>query len=118
MGVIVELILCESGFFDHIHWATYTENGDIVVAMLKGEVTVKWLFIRDEEIALRPENPDTDRSRWPRPWAPHPRQGRGHQVIRFEDSNTGNGLAIRNREGGTSGDVEPQAVCRYRRSLE
>lgn len=33
------------------------ENGDIVVAMLDEEATVKRLFIRDEKIELRPENP-------------------------------------------------------------
>lgn len=33
------------------------ENGDIVVALLEDEATVKRLFIRDEKIELRPENP-------------------------------------------------------------
>jgi repressor LexA len=33
------------------------ENGDIVVALLEDEATVKRLFIRDERIELRPENP-------------------------------------------------------------
>ena len=33
------------------------ENGDIVVAMLGEEATVKRLFIREEKIELRPENP-------------------------------------------------------------
>jgi len=33
------------------------ENGDIVVAMLDDEATVKRLSIRDEKIELRPENP-------------------------------------------------------------
>jgi repressor LexA len=33
------------------------ENGDIVVAMLENEATVKRLFIREEKIELRPENP-------------------------------------------------------------
>jgi len=33
------------------------ENGDIVVAMLGKEATVKRLFIREEKIELRPENP-------------------------------------------------------------
>ncbi len=33
------------------------ENGDIVVALLKDEATVKRLFIQDEKIELRPENP-------------------------------------------------------------
>lgn len=32
-------------------------SGDIVVAMLNDEATVKRLFIRDEKIELRPENP-------------------------------------------------------------
>jgi repressor LexA len=32
------------------------ENGDIVVAMLDGEATVKRLFISEDRIALRPEN--------------------------------------------------------------
>ncbi len=34
------------------------ENGDIVVALLEDEATVKRLFIRDEKIELRPENPN------------------------------------------------------------
>jgi repressor LexA len=34
------------------------ENGDIVVALLEDEATVKRLFIRDERIELRPENPN------------------------------------------------------------
>ena len=33
------------------------ESGDIVVALLDQEATVKRLFIRDERIELRPENP-------------------------------------------------------------
>ncbi len=33
------------------------ENGDIVVALLDQEATVKRLFIREERIELRPENP-------------------------------------------------------------
>lgn len=33
------------------------ENGDIVVAMMDDEATVKRLFIRDEKIELRPDNP-------------------------------------------------------------
>ncbi|OPY60338.1 MAG: LexA repressor [Syntrophorhabdus sp. PtaU1.Bin002] len=33
------------------------ENGDIVVALLEDEATVKRLSIRDEKIELRPENP-------------------------------------------------------------
>ena len=33
------------------------ENGDIVVALLDQDATVKRLFIRDERIELRPENP-------------------------------------------------------------
>ncbi len=33
------------------------ENGDIVVAMVQNEATVKRLFIRDQKIELRPENP-------------------------------------------------------------
>jgi len=34
------------------------ESGDIVVALLGDEATVKRLYIRDEIIELRPENPD------------------------------------------------------------
>ena len=34
------------------------ENGDIVVALLEDEATMKRLFIRDEKIELRPENPN------------------------------------------------------------
>ena len=33
------------------------ERGDIVVALLDDEATVKRLFIRDQKIELRPENP-------------------------------------------------------------
>ena len=33
------------------------ENGDIVVALLEDEATVKRLYIREEKIELRPENP-------------------------------------------------------------
>lgn len=33
------------------------ENGDIVVAMLEGEATVKRLSIREQNVELRPENP-------------------------------------------------------------
>ena len=33
------------------------ESGDIVVALLDQEATVKRLFVRDERIELRPENP-------------------------------------------------------------
>ncbi len=33
------------------------ENGDIVVALLEDEATVKWLSISDERILLRPANP-------------------------------------------------------------
>ncbi len=36
------------------------ESGDIVVALLEEEATVKRLFIRDERIELRPENPELD----------------------------------------------------------
>ena len=34
------------------------ESGDIVVALLGDEATVKRLYIRDEKIELRPENPE------------------------------------------------------------
>ena len=34
------------------------ESGDIVVALLEDEATVKRLFVRDERIELRPENPE------------------------------------------------------------
>ena len=34
------------------------ESGDIVVALLDQDATVKRLFIRDERIELRPENPE------------------------------------------------------------
>jgi repressor LexA len=34
------------------------ENGDIVVALVDDEATVKRLSIRGHEIELRPENPD------------------------------------------------------------
>ena len=33
------------------------ESGDIVVALLGDEATVKRLYIREERIELRPENP-------------------------------------------------------------
>lgn len=34
-----------------------SESGDIVVALLEDEATVKRLYIRDDQIELRPENP-------------------------------------------------------------
>jgi repressor LexA len=40
-----------------VHQQPLAESGDIVVALMEDEVTVKRLFISDEKIELRPENP-------------------------------------------------------------
>jgi repressor LexA len=39
-----------------IHPQSVAENGDIVVAMLDGEATLKRFFREDETIRLQPEN--------------------------------------------------------------
>lgn len=41
-----------------IHQQTYAENGDIVVAMLNGEQTVKRFKVYGDSMFLMPENPD------------------------------------------------------------
>ena len=43
-----------------VHKQTYAENGDIVVALINGESTVKRFKIYGENMFLMPENPDFD----------------------------------------------------------
>ena len=53
--------MIEAGIHDRdlvvVRQQPVAESGDIVVALLDRETTVKRLFIRDERIELRPENP-------------------------------------------------------------
>ncbi len=53
--------MVDAGIREHdlvvVRQQAVAESGDIVVALLEDEATVKRLFIRDERIELRPENP-------------------------------------------------------------
>ena len=53
--------MVDAGIREHdlvvVRQQAVAESGDIVVALLEDEATVKQLFIRDERIELRPENP-------------------------------------------------------------
>ncbi len=45
-----DLVVAEKG--------VHVENGDIVVAMIEDEATVKRIFYEDNQVRLQPENPD------------------------------------------------------------
>lgn len=46
-----------NGYIVIVRQQPVAENGDIVVALVAGEATVKRLYIRGDQIELRPENP-------------------------------------------------------------
>ncbi len=46
-----------NGYLVIVRQQPVAENGDIVVALVAGEATVKRLYIRGDQIELRPENP-------------------------------------------------------------
>ncbi len=53
--------MIEAGIEDHdlaiVKQSDSAENGEIVVAMVSGEVTIKRLVKKEKEIWLQPENP-------------------------------------------------------------